>query len=68
YDIQMTSENKGVLLYQPTFYWMNSRNIQDYALNDMEALLGFWEKGMFTDEPIITDLATGKVHKFGSNN
>ncbi|NMR83850.1 hypothetical protein HKB30_29190 [Vibrio parahaemolyticus] len=55
-------------MYQPTFYWMNSRNIQDYALNDMEALLGFWEKGMFTDEPIITDLATGKVHKFCSNN
>ncbi|CAH1598722.1 hypothetical protein IB292_01730 [Vibrio parahaemolyticus] len=64
-DMKIDKKYEGVLFYQPTFYWLSSQNMKDFASTDMDRLLEYWKEGMFSYEPLLTDLGNGEVHKFG---
>lgn len=65
-SIDTSTEYAGIMLYQPSFYWMGSDSLEYYTDDKREEFVKFWNNGMFSYTPKITDLESGEILKFGS--
>lgn len=63
---KIQSNEEGMYLYQPSFYWLNSYNLRQMAKNQMDVLMDYADKGEFSEIPRVLKLDTRTELMFGT--
>ncbi|MEZ9604217.1 hypothetical protein AB4274_13470 [Vibrio sp. 10N.261.55.A10] len=64
---KIKSDEEGMYLYQPSFYWLNSYNLSQMAKNQMNVLMDYANKGEFSEVPRVLKLNARTELMFGTN-